>query len=104
MLRAATYIVFFLFALSGTLSVGAAVCRWRWFFETQNSRVMMRFFGRRGVRCFIFFSACLFGRWLMCCIGTTTCFEPRCPGCAVVVAVSKKSEGAFHLKCSLAFL
>ncbi|HIT40197.1 MAG TPA: immunity 17 family protein [Candidatus Caccoplasma intestinavium] len=52
MLRAATYIVFFLFALSGTLSVGAAVCRWRWFFETQNSRVMMRFFGRRGVRVF----------------------------------------------------
>ena len=51
-LRVATYIVFFLYLLSGTLSVGAAVCRWRWFFETQNSRLMIRFFGRRGARIF----------------------------------------------------
>lgn len=51
-LRVATYIVFFLFLLSGTLSVGAALCRWRWFFETQNSRVITRFLGLRGARVF----------------------------------------------------
>ncbi len=54
MLRVATYMVFFLFLLSGTLSVGAAVFRWRWFFETQNCRLMTRFFGPRGTRIFYF--------------------------------------------------
>ena len=46
------YIISFLFAFLGTLSICAAIANWDWFFNTENGKAIVRIFKRKGARIF----------------------------------------------------
>lgn len=46
------YFMIFLFAMTGSLSVWAALCNWEWFFHSQNTQWIIKRFGRYWARLF----------------------------------------------------
>ena len=49
-MREAELFVGILFSFIGVLAFLASIFNWKWFFETQNSAMISRWFGRKGAR------------------------------------------------------
>ncbi|MCP9611581.1 immunity 17 family protein [Coprobacter tertius] len=58
-----TLLLIILFVFLGALSLGAAIANWKWFFDTQNGRMLVAWFGRRGAR--VFYAVMAFVIWAM---------------------------------------
>ena len=46
------YIVQLLFLIAGIISILAAILDWNWFFNSQNARFFVQYFGRKHARLF----------------------------------------------------